>query len=301
MKKVKKFGRGGDILTGLGAGLLGYAAYKELTKGKGDKKDTSSKEEESPTYDRKKLISEEVDKAQSSSRKEKPREEYVAADAEENKAKKDALSGGMKYKKPEGPAAQDVSGIKKKSSDSSSSGNASSKSNVILPATDTYAGATKPSAAHAAEVRKIFKGVNDPNKGKYKKSPAPADTGKVTSSSYIDKSGIIYDERGDPVRKADSSPSMSDPQGSNRVREISNKDPSREYLRKLAEKGREEERRKLAEKQGYGIKKGGMVKKYASGGSVKASKMGSVKTAKPTMRSASARADGIAIRGKTRA
>jgi len=33
------------------------------------------------------------------------REEYVAADADENKAKKDALSGGMQYKKPEGSAA----------------------------------------------------------------------------------------------------------------------------------------------------------------------------------------------------
>ena len=31
-KKVKKFSRGGDILTGLGAGLLGYAAYKHFTK-----------------------------------------------------------------------------------------------------------------------------------------------------------------------------------------------------------------------------------------------------------------------------
>jgi len=35
-KKVKKFGRGGDILTGLGAGLLGFAAYKALNKDKDD-------------------------------------------------------------------------------------------------------------------------------------------------------------------------------------------------------------------------------------------------------------------------
>jgi hypothetical protein len=40
---------------------------------------------------------------------------------------------------------------------------------------------------------------------------------------------------------------------------------------------------------------------FKNGGSIKASKMGAVKTAKPTMRSASSRADGIAIRGKTRA
>jgi len=43
------------------------------------------------------------------------------------------------------------------------------------------------------------------------------------------------------------------------------------------------------------------VSGFKKGGSIKASKMGAVKTAKPTMRSASSRADGIAIRGKTRA
>lgn len=41
MKKVKKFGRGGDILTGLGAGLMGYALYKKL---KGEDKDEKESE-----------------------------------------------------------------------------------------------------------------------------------------------------------------------------------------------------------------------------------------------------------------
>jgi hypothetical protein len=39
---------------------------------------------------------------------------------------------------------------------------------------------------------------------------------------------------------------------------------------------------------------------YKRGGSVKASKMGSVRTSKPSMGSASKRADGIATKGKTR-
>lgn len=72
---------------------------------------------------------------------------------------------------------------------------------------------------------------------------------------------------------------------------------------KMRERALEVERRRQEEKaakQGYGIKNGGAVKKYASGGSVKASGMGSVKTAKPSMSSASKRADGIAQRGKTR-
>jgi hypothetical protein len=42
------------------------------------------------------------------------------------------------------------------------------------------------------------------------------------------------------------------------------------------------------------------VQKYAAGGAIKASKMGSVKTSKPSMGSASRRADGIAQRGKTK-
>jgi hypothetical protein len=51
------------------------------------------------------------------------------------------------------------------------------------------------------------------------------------------------------------------------------------------------------------FKKGGAVKAkaFAKGGSVKATSMGSVKTTKPKMGSASSRADGCAIRGKTRA
>ena len=39
---------------------------------------------------------------------------------------------------------------------------------------------------------------------------------------------------------------------------------------------------------------------YKRGGSVKPSKMGGVKTAKPSFGSASKRADGIATKGKTR-
>jgi hypothetical protein len=65
---------------------------------------------------------------------------------------------------------------------------------------------------------------------------------------------------------------------------------------KMRERALEVERRRKEENK----KAGGAVKKYAAGGSVKASGMGSVKTAKPSMGSASKRADGIAQRGKTR-
>jgi len=44
---------------------------------------------------------------------------------------------------------------------------------------------------------------------------------------------------------------------------------------------------------------GGMMSKMKNGGGV-ATKMGAVKTAKPAMGSASKRADGIAVKGKTK-
>lgn len=78
------------------------------------------------------------------------------------------------------------------------------------------------------------------------------------------------------------------------------KSMARTPQQKMSERAREVQRRREEEMKSR-YKKGGAVKKYANGGSVMASKMGSVKTAKPSMRSASSRADGIAQRGKTRA
>jgi hypothetical protein len=63
----------------------------------------------------------------------------------------------------------------------------------------------------------------------------------------------------------------------------------------------DQEGKEAVEKSKKGKKAGGTVKMKA-GGSVKSSapKMGKVKTAKPSMGGASKRADGIAMRGKTR-
>jgi hypothetical protein len=46
--KVKKFGRGGDILTALGAGLAGYGAYKYFNKDKDEEKPSKKALEEAP-------------------------------------------------------------------------------------------------------------------------------------------------------------------------------------------------------------------------------------------------------------
>jgi hypothetical protein len=67
-KKVKKFGRGGDILTGVGAALVGKALYDKYMGSQDDKKkDTSTKNEGSGETTPKPRIEEEVTKAQKSS------------------------------------------------------------------------------------------------------------------------------------------------------------------------------------------------------------------------------------------
>ncbi len=71
--------------------------------------------------------------------------------------------------------------------------------------------------------------------------------------------------------------------------------PGKEALKKAVAKAKAD-----YEAAVKGMRRGGAVKKYAAGGSVKASSMGSVRTAKPSMGSASKRGDGIAMRGKTR-
>ena len=66
-KKVKKFGRGGDILTGLGAGLLGYSLYKKL-KGDDDKPPAKKEPEVSITEPKEKERSAEEKRALATSK-----------------------------------------------------------------------------------------------------------------------------------------------------------------------------------------------------------------------------------------
>ena len=239
MKKVKKFGRGGDIITGLGAVLVGKALYDKYKEGK-DKDDSSGASLKKPK------ISEEVEKAQKGAPK--PREEYVPADKKELDAKKAALSGGMRYKKPRGPAAQDVSGRKPvKAKDKAPATTSKPYPNPGKPNEDRP---SKPYPTEQAEANKV---KNIPGVTVMKPSDKEIKDIKAKQAAAVrakKNQGLI-------------------PYASSGREEIMRNN----RFHKEAELGR-------------GIKKGGMVKKYASGGSVS---------------SASKRADGIAIRGKTRA
>jgi hypothetical protein len=138
--------------------------------------------------------------------------------------------------------------------------------------------------------------------GKSKPLPSEAER-KEKKASATEKGGKLF-----------SYSDMGDPRGTPEMR-ARNADRSKAYLKEMADKGKAREEAEAEKKRrsrpsseemmtqslGGGFKRGGAIKKYAAGGAIKASKMGSVKTAKPSMRSASSRADGIAIRGKTRA
>ena len=241
-KKVKKFGRGGDILTGLGAGLLGYSLYKKL---KGDDKDEdkrpAKKEPEvSITEPKEKERSAEEKRALATS---KGRPELIpegTTDAD----RATMYSDNYPTPKPKPkPAAKDVK--------------------VKPAAQSTVEGSTpKDKSGYAPAPRNVRSMIEG-------KGPSGAkgtqDVGKALGMSSNAKGTQTLGERIQSTV------------------ESAGKSVVRTPAERMAEAARQVEARRKREAEG--MKKGGKVKKYASGGSVS---------------SASKRADGIAQRGKTK-
>ena len=301
-KKVKKFGRGGDIVTGIGAALIGKALYDKYM-GKDDSKATESssrnRDEDSGASTKKPRISEEVEKAQGN--KTEDRKEYVAADDEENKAKKAALAGGMRYTKPEASTAVDTSNnaakdAAKAAKDAKAAKAAkdakSQKNDDKKVSTDNAPAPTGSDSTRSSADDVIGAGIRNARIGE-KNKPYPVNLPAVKEAErrqfLQNKAGLSgkgIPTPGDKNKTEATSKVAKAVQGT-----IDNRSKSmaRTPEQKMSEGAREVQRRRdkeKAEKLGYGIKKGGMVKKYASGGSVS---------------SASKRADGIAKRGLTRA
>jgi hypothetical protein len=245
-KKVKKFGRGGDIMTGLGAGLLGYALYKKL-KGEGgedkeekgsvptDKSDYSGKNR-STLGDEKKVDEAARKRAEAVS---KGRPELIPEGADE------AVMRSDNYPTPKPKPA-----VKKPTAATTPAKKAStaSESSNTTPSTYYTPPPKKPTVSSSG-----IKGTQSVGETLGMIKPGEA-KGTQTLGERI--KGTI-DSAGKSVVRT--------PQ------------------QRMADAAREVEARRKRESEG--MRKGGAVKKYASGGSVK---------------SASARADGIAQRGKTR-
>jgi hypothetical protein len=152
-------------------------------------------------------------------------------------------------------------------------------------------GFTEPSSDHAKEIKDKFDKFDpDPNKGKYKGERADAIKGALPGKkAYTDSSGVVYNERGEPyantMAKAGATPMR--PSGKE-IKDIKAKQAATTGTKRTryAKKKVEEPKRNTGPKRTRYAKKQVTDKKYSSGGSVS---------------SASKRADGIAIRGKTRA
>jgi hypothetical protein len=242
--KVKKFGRGGDILTGLGAGLLGYAAYKKLTEGK-DKDKDDDYTRRVKEFGRKGDFPE----AQKEEKAKPKREEYVAADKEENEAKKSALSRGMQYKKPEGPAAQERKITPKKAPSRPAASTSTSKSPTPPADNATLKSKPYPAAGKPSEERPS------------KTSPA---TVKQAMNKPVDTSvpkGIDLKGTNKTVYGTDTT-SVFQKRAAKEREEKAKAEAEAEKKRRSRPSSEE----MMTQSLGGGFKRGGTIKKYAAGG-----------------------------------
>lgn len=343
-KKVKKFGRGGDIVTGIGAALIGRALYDKYV-GKNDSKDddyTRRVKEYGTKGDF--PGAQKHEKAVPDTKKTEDRKEYVAADEEENKAKRTALAGGMSYKKPEASTAVDTSNrtaidaanaakdarAKRKTvaANAANAANAAKNKNVASITTSSVIDAgvaagnkkpkltpltskpneerpSKPYPEKQARDNKVMKGgtsllsaesSEQANKsvGQARREQA-AELGASVKKFFKgepDKEMTAAERRkGQGLTPYAPSKGVGSSAHSTMLRE--SRDPEMVKRRREESERKEKEeakkRKSISEirydEMGNPYKRGGAVKKYASGGSVS---------------SASKRADGIAMRGKTR-
>jgi hypothetical protein len=150
-------------------------------------------------------------------------------------------------------------------------------------------GFTEPSSDHAAEIKdKFAKFDRDPNKGKYQNTRADAIRGALPGKKpYTDSSGVVYNERGEPYANTTANKKPADKKPADKKPADKKQEATTGAKRtRYAKKKVEEPKRNTGPKRTRYAKKQVTDKKYSSGGSVS---------------SASKRADGIAIRGKTRA
>lgn len=239
-KKVKKFGRGGDILTALGAGLVGKALYDRYKEGKDDIKSDGRSSGLTRLPD-------------TSEEKPSKKAEPVAVETEGERSAK-AVSQGR-------PEMGDITS--EMTSDVAAKRKGFRKSRNIPTDTTTTPPPPSPAAKATDKVDTGYENLNT----------LPAPTSKKTShEEYLSKkaglSGKGITTSGDPNKKVSKNKGRSEDPNRNRSTVRSDKDKMRERALEV------QRRREEAEKSRY--KKGGAVK------------------------SASSRADGIAIRGKTR-
>jgi hypothetical protein len=253
MKKAKKFGRGGDVLTGIGAALLGKALYDKYS----DKdKESKSKNPSDENEERKKGI------AAPKEDKELPKQGKFPEEP------KDGTSGAAYEDKP-APAAKKAKPAAKPTVSSTSSTPKARADDLVgreymgfMKVGKGYEGLGKPKPAAPSTTKPSTAPSGN-------KPQPPADNDSLPSKPY--PSGVKGSEK-DPYNR-----------GYGPRNTFLSKENSDQANRAYGQAWRDQN--PTISKVLGGMKKGGAVKKMASGGSVS---------------SASKRGDGIAQRGKTR-
>lgn len=277
-KKVKKFGAGGDILTGLGAGIIGYHLYNKLKEGKGkDDEESDYAKKVKEFRDSKKAAETTPEPAKKEEKEDKPmsREEYL-----EKRGAKPIRETGT-FKGPD-TAEPDLEYKSKPAAKKAAPAAQSTKTEPRAKATDKV-GAGYENVGKTAPKSVVFKDATTSAPKESTPAEAPAKIGSQGSFKFDSKPDL-------------SVPKAFDMKSGNKT--VYGTDTTSVFKKKAAqERAEAEEKAKKKEKDAaqakefrerslQPMKKGGAVKKYASGGTVKSS--------------ASKRADGIAQRGKTR-
>lgn len=304
-RKVKKFSRGGDILTGLGAGLAAYGAYKHFF-GKDDQgKDTSTNVDRGVEEGKKKNLSILNEVARENARKNEAKNEAKPEDKTE--VKELAKQGKFPYEAGDGTSgaglgdnssAASKKDAPRKDAPRKDAPKKDNKKDRTAEFANLYQGLTtkppEPVAADtrlkSADVSGVGSNVLSNVAGRMKEAVARERAAKDRLAKFEEKRRAAKERearRTQAQNKAKSGTSLKAPGSRFRApgSKVDLNDPSSMILGGDLDPKRIVRESKSRMSGDVEYKKGGAVKKYASGGSVS---------------SASKRADGIAMRGKTR-
>jgi hypothetical protein len=273
-KKVRKFASGGDILTAAGAVLLGKHLYDKYKEGKGKDDEDSDYARKVREFNKKEAEATAVEpKAEP---KTESREEYL-----EKRGAKPLQETGTRanpYYKEDEPAP-------KKSVVTTTPKKAAPAAKKTTPA------APAAKKAEPAPKSVVFKPAEDSKKAESpvsKKAESPVKLGSPGSYKFDSKPDLST-PKGFDLKGTNKTAYGTDTTSVFQKKAAQERAEAEEKAKKKAKEQANirsgESERMMRESLGSGFKRGGAVKKYASGGSVS---------------SASKRADGIAQRGKTR-
>lgn len=289
-RKVKKFGRGGDILTGLGGALLGYGLYNKFNKDKDEKESKPAPSAENE--ERKKGIAAPKEEKELSKQGKFPNEP------------EDGTSGGA----PESLADKPIKSTPKKAAPTKTASQTFPLSSDDKPSKSRYEGQTFPTSSSKNEdlpSKPYPSGVKGTEKDPYL-TPKTAPSGKAaaqskagsmfkTDTAEYDANNARYRKQLEDNRKkseAEEGRTRAGTKAGSRTdffkTDTAEYDANNARYRKQLEDAKKDTgkaRNRAGQPVNSTFKRGGEVKKYASGGSVS---------------SASRRADGIATKGKTR-